>query len=141
AKLPIAYQGRIKPYDTLALNALQIISGRQQVVSSADDKNPLPPIRWLLDVISDAKGSRDYRVFRIENLDLLETLGLKPRPQFWRYSVNEFRDKIDELERQLDLARELPKEKQSEYQQAVVLLGQKLNLYVILVKAFSSPEL
>ena len=30
-KLPVAYQGRIKPYDTLARNSLQIISSRQEV--------------------------------------------------------------------------------------------------------------
>ena len=31
-KLPLAYQGRIKPYDTVARNTLQILSGRQEVI-------------------------------------------------------------------------------------------------------------
>src|SRR5262249_11421842 len=30
-KLPVAYQGRVKPYDTLARNTLQILSSRQEV--------------------------------------------------------------------------------------------------------------
>lgn len=40
----------------------------------------LPAIRWLLDSISSgAPNANDHRVFRIENLELLDTLGLKPR--------------------------------------------------------------
>ena len=30
-KLPLVYEGRVKPYDTLARNTLQILSGRQEL--------------------------------------------------------------------------------------------------------------
>ncbi len=33
AKLPLAYEGRIKPFDTLARNTLQYLSGRQELGS------------------------------------------------------------------------------------------------------------
>ena len=60
-KLPLAYEGRVKPYDTLARNSLQILSGRQEV-GVLDDKGEvkshLPAIRWLLDAISGAEGGR-----------------------------------------------------------------------------------
>ena len=73
-KLPLAYQGRVKPYDTLARNSLQILSGRQEV-GVFDGKSKvtgrLPAIRWLLDLISGAPGADDHRVFRIESLELL----------------------------------------------------------------------
>src|SRR5205085_2833584 len=63
-KLPLVYEGRVKPYDTLARNTLQVISGSQQV-AVLDEKGKvtshLPAIRWLLDVVSDAKGAKDYR--------------------------------------------------------------------------------
>ncbi|HEX2477455.1 MAG TPA: cytochrome c biogenesis protein ResB, partial [Lacipirellulaceae bacterium] len=91
-KLPLAYQGRIKPYDTLARNTLQIISSRQQVdVWNSDGKvtDGVPAIEWLLDAISGHPRADDHRVFRIENLEVLDTLGLEHRPVFWRYSVNE----------------------------------------------------
>ena len=95
-KLPLVYEGRVKPYDTLARNSLQILSGRQEL-ATINNKGEVvsrePAIRWLLDVISDADGASDERVFRIENLDLLNTLGLAPRPQFWRYSYNEITSK------------------------------------------------
>ena len=64
AKLPLAYQGRIKPYDTVARNALQILSGRQEVIVEQDTgRTKLPAIRWLLDTISGAPAAGDHRCF------------------------------------------------------------------------------
>ena len=106
-KLPLAYQGRVKPYDTLARNTLQIISSRQQVeVWNSDGKvtDGVPAIHWLLDAISGHPRADDHQVFRIENLDVLDTLGLEPRPGFWRYSINEILKKPGELDRQVKLA-------------------------------------
>ena len=60
-KLPLAYQGRIKPYDTLARNTLQILSGKQETrVWSKDGKvvDKSPAIRWLLDAISGERRRR-----------------------------------------------------------------------------------
>ena len=95
-KLPLVYEGRVKPYDTLARNTLQVLSGSQEV-GVVNDKGKvtshLPAIRWLLDAASDAKGGNDHRVFRIDNLDFLDALGLPRRPQYWRYSLNEIRTK------------------------------------------------
>src|SRR5205085_12701500 len=100
-KLPLVYEGRVKPYDTLARNTLQILSGSQEV-GVLNDKGKvtshLPAIRWFLDAVSEAKGGEDHRVFRIENLDLLDALGLPRRPQYWRYSLNEIRTKKVEAE-------------------------------------------
>jgi ABC-type transport system involved in cytochrome c biogenesis permease subunit len=142
AKLPLAYQGRIKPYDTVARNALQILSGRQEVVVKQDGVTAkLPAIRWLLDAISGAAAADDHRVFRIENLELLDTLGLKPREGSFRYSLNDFRDKVDELQKQIELAEAQPEDKRSLYQTAVLRLGKKLNLYEMLTLSFRSPEL
>ena len=68
AKLPLSYQGRIKPYDTLARNALQILSGRQEVIGKdkpgamakfMGTKEKSPAILWLLDVISGAPAADD----------------------------------------------------------------------------------
>jgi ABC-type transport system involved in cytochrome c biogenesis permease subunit len=143
-KLPLAYQGRIKPYDTLARNSLQILSGRQEVGVIDDNgkvTQKLPAIRWLLDAISSAPAAADHRVFRIENLDLLDTLDLKHRPLFWRYSLNEIRKKEGELERQFKLAEATPEEDRSLFQNKVLELQGKLNTYMVLVMAFSSPPL
>ena len=60
-KLPLVYEGRVKPYDTLARNSLQILSGRQEVgVLEREGRSriALPAIRWLLDAISGARRRR-----------------------------------------------------------------------------------
>jgi ABC-type transport system involved in cytochrome c biogenesis permease subunit len=148
-KLPLSYQGRIKPYDTLARNALQILSGRQEVIGKDKTgamaklmgaKEKSPAIVWLLDVISGAPAAADARVFRIENVDLLQTLGLEPR-EGMRYALSEFRDKLGILEKQVELARQQPESEQSLYQKAVLTFGTKLHLIAMLIQSFRPPEL
>ena len=142
AKLPLAYQGRIKPYDTVARNALQILSGRQEViVEQATGNSRLPAIRWLLDTIAGAPSAGDHRVFRIDNLELLDALDLQPREGSFRYSLNDVRDKLDALQKQIELADAQPAGKRSAYQQAVLRLATKLNLYSSLIRSFRLPEL
>ncbi|HVT27699.1 MAG TPA: cytochrome c biogenesis protein CcsA [Lacipirellulaceae bacterium] len=144
AKLPVAYQGRVKPYDTLARNALQIISTRQEVVVLDKNGNAvghLPAIRWLLDAISDANGADDHPVFRIDNTDLVDALGMKHRPGVWRYSLNEIRHKPGELERQFKLAQDTPEKDRSLFQNKVLRLRDQYNAYMALVLAFRPPPL
>jgi ABC-type transport system involved in cytochrome c biogenesis permease subunit len=143
-KLPLAYQGRIKPYDTLARNSLQILSGRQEVGvidSQGDVVKKLPAIHWLLDAISGAEAAGDHRVFRVENLDLLDTLDLEQRPLFWRYSLNEILSKQGELDRQIELAGTTAEEERSLFQNKVLELARKRNMYTALVLSFRSPPL
>jgi ABC-type transport system involved in cytochrome c biogenesis permease subunit len=141
-KLPLSYQGRIKPYDTMARNLLQIFSGRQEVIGETSDHRDTrsPAISWFLEVISGAPAADDRRVFRIENTDLLHTLGLEPRDGF-RYSIAEFRDKLDEFFKQFDLARNQPDRERTVYQRAVVTFGDKLDIYAGVVESFRPPEL
>ncbi len=143
-KLPVAYQGRIKPYDTLARNSLQIISSRQEV-GVINDKGKkiksLPAIEWLLDVISGAEKADEHRVFRIENADIIDTLGLEKRPGFWRYSMKELRQKDGELDRQFQLAGKTPDKERSLFHNKLLQLRDKYYLYTALVLAFRSPPL
>jgi hypothetical protein len=143
AKLPLAYQGRIKPYDTMARNTLQILSGRQEVIVNQKDgsESRLPAIRWLLDVISGADAADDHRVFRIENLELLQTLGVEPRPGIFRYSINDILGKRDQLFKQIELANDQPEDSRSIYQKAVLTLAKKLQLYGTLAQSFRPPEI
>jgi len=49
-QLPLAYEGRIKPFDTLARNALTRISDKQTVVDASGAQRSA--VAWLLDVIT-----------------------------------------------------------------------------------------
>ena len=140
-KLPVIYQGRVKPLDTLARNTLRIISNRETFVDENDVKQPA--IRWLLDVISSSEEAAKHRVYRIDNLDVLETLGLKRRKGY-RYAENEFVERISEFEKQVMEARELELEELSFYQRKLLEVDRRFRAARLLQLAFTpieSPQL
>lgn len=149
-KLPLAYQGRVKPYDTVARNTLQIFSGRQEVIGEKKKgwlnelmrrTEKTPAVVWLLDSISDSPAASEHRVFRIENLELLEAIGLEPREGSWRYSIREIQEHFDELKKQIDLAAAQPEDQRSRFQQAALELAGNLSRYATLVKSFRTPPI
>lgn len=166
-QLPILYEGRSKPIDTLARNSLRVISGRQdftvetpiksvepkkesQVEKKTDEteetekikttKKKYPAIKWLLDTIAKPRESFKYNVVRIENPELLHTLGLKKRPGF-RYSFDDFAEKIPELSKQSDLARKAGQKNASLYQSQVLDLEKKIGTVDLLIQSFTPPNI
>ncbi len=138
-ELPVVYQGRPKPFDTLARNTLRIISKREYFANPAGEKRPA--IEWLLDVISEKPEALQHKVFRIENLELLDTLGLERRPGAWRYSIEEFRGRLDEFDKQVRLAMRVDESKLSTYQRKVIELNDHLRVYSLLVTSFRLPHI
>jgi ABC-type transport system involved in cytochrome c biogenesis permease subunit len=134
-RIPVAYEGRIKPLDTLARNTLQKISDRETFVD--DDDITQPAIRWLLDVMSDHRSAYRHKVFRIQNLELLSLLGHERRKGY-RFSVDELREKFKELEKQAEQAREVKSIDQSVYQKKVIELADRLMLYLAIREAFTA---
>ena len=72
--------------DTVARTTLMLVSGKQTFVDDKDQRQPA--IKWLLDVMSVTLRDADktiphrclnYKVFRIENDQVLSLLGLEPR--------------------------------------------------------------
>ncbi|MBT8041545.1 MAG: hypothetical protein KJN98_00080, partial [Pontiella sp.] len=83
AHLPVKFEGRKKPVDTMARNLLTVLSGKQSV--RAEDGTKTSAVQWLLDNMSGRPEALDYPVIRIENLDVLTNLGLEERKRL-RYS-------------------------------------------------------
>ncbi|QDT38965.1 cytochrome c biogenesis protein [Stratiformator vulcanicus] len=95
-QIPVIYQGRPKPIDTLARNSLRQVIGNYETYNvplAGDEYRTEPAIQWLLDLIANPTKAAEHRVFRIDNLELLDTLGLKMRKGL-RYSLSEFQDAI-----------------------------------------------
>jgi ABC-type transport system involved in cytochrome c biogenesis permease subunit len=144
-RLPLVYEGRVKPFDTLARNMLRQISDRQTFVdeSGPEPVKSQPAMRWLLDVMTRSESAFKHKVFRIENLEVLATLGLERRSGF-RYALDEFRDKVDEFERQAEMAAKIEKDdprKLSIYQKKILELDKKIRLFTLLMAAFEQPQL
>jgi ABC-type transport system involved in cytochrome c biogenesis permease subunit len=156
-RLPVAFEGRVKPIDTLARNNLRIISDRQDFKdgpyekrswldvfrgkSSAAQKQPA--LRWLLDVIARNEIGRQHRVIKINHPEVLDLLGLEPRSDHL-YSYNEVTGNaasFEELIKQSSLAHQTPKEQLSPFQKKVLELENKLGVYDLLEKSFSPTEI
>ncbi|MCA9230552.1 MAG: cytochrome c biogenesis protein CcsA [Planctomycetales bacterium] len=147
-RLPLAYNGRIKPFDTLARNTLTVLSGREKLYLEPKESSGMaslfgikptePAIVWLLDLISGSPAMDEHRVFRIENPDVLQSLGLEPRDGF-RYSKAELIASGEEYMRQWELVMKTPEEKWTLPQRKFKELGEKVILMNILQESFAPP--
>ena len=105
-RIPVVQDGRAKPLDSAARSALLEISGKTTVtVGHGKDVKYVPAIQWLLDVIAENDTAENYGVFRIENLELHETMGVKKRDGM-RYSRKELRPRFKLTEESLALLRD-----------------------------------
>lgn len=150
-RLPVLEKGRVKPLDTLARNTLRVISNRETYVD-ANGKSQ-PAIRWLIDTITEkappaasSSGSEasiaanDYRVFRIENEDVLNLLGLERRKGF-RYSVNELLVKIGEFEKKVDEAKARKAEDLTTYERKLIELDGRIRTFTLIKASFTPLNL
>jgi ABC-type transport system involved in cytochrome c biogenesis permease subunit len=140
ADLPVLDGGRIKPLDTLARSSLMVLSGKQTFQDDNDKSQPA--IKWLLDVMTtrlsekmkgEPSPSRNYKVFRIENLEVLNLLGLQPRSGF-RYSFEELADNLQKVGKESQRVQALKKRGQEPdlYDLKVAELAEHLQLYMSL---------
>ena len=137
SQLPIVYQGRVKPFDTLARNSLRIISEKTTFKDQKGERQGAS--QWLIGVIAHADHSLDDKVFRIDNFDVLHTLGLSRRKGF-RYAYNEMAPRIDTFKKQVQQARSVDKAQLSVYQKKVLELNNKIELFLALRESHRIPE-
>jgi ABC-type transport system involved in cytochrome c biogenesis permease subunit len=126
ARLPVLVDGRTKPLDTVARTSLLVLQGRQRFV--APDGTTLQPIEWLLDVLFNATVADDYPHFLIENPDALAIFG-KEQTNQKRFSFNELRSGLSELDRQMRLADQVEEPVRTPFQREVATLYQRVVRY------------
>ena len=138
-QIPVVSEGRTKPLDSAARAALLTITGRTEItVGEKESKQKISAIQWLLEVITDAKDADDRPIFRVENLEVQEMIGVKKR-EGMRYSRNEIRGRDEEFEKQVRSARQIAKSDRKQlsvYQKKVLELSEKVSTYENLKFAF-----
>ncbi len=96
SELPVQVGGRIKPLDSVARNALLVLSSRQKVETV--DGRTLSPIEWFADLTMRPELSDTHPVFKIEFPDDLGIAGLaKPGERYYAY--NELLPHFAEIQR------------------------------------------
>ena len=128
--LPILFDGRVQPLDSLARNSLKVINGRE--VAALKDEH-IPAIRWLADIFARPEKADDYPVIRIDNKDILGLLNLDDSRK--RFSLNELRASASKLQEQIDKVRKIPEEQRNNmdlFQRKIAELDEKLTIYLSL---------
>jgi ABC-type transport system involved in cytochrome c biogenesis permease subunit/acyl carrier protein len=136
-RLPLVYEGRVKPFDTLARNSLRILSNRETFKDKKGDTQPA--VRWLLDVIANPAAAREHRVFRIDHPQILQKLELERRKTHL-YSLDDFFEKIPVLVETANAARRTDSKKQTADERKFVELQSKLGTFDLLVTTFQPPD-
>jgi ABC-type transport system involved in cytochrome c biogenesis permease subunit len=135
-RLPVLADGRVKPLDTVARNALLVLQGRQRF--AAPNGRALPPAEWLLDVLFHPAVADEYRHFLIENPEVLALFSREGADQK-RFSFHELRAGLPELERQMRLTDPVEEPVRTPFQREVAKLYQRIVLYERL-RACAVPE-
>ncbi len=136
AHLPVKLEGRKKPIDTFARNLLTVLSDKQSV---RVDGEGVSAVKWLLDNISARPEAMDYKVFRIENLDVLSSLGLEERKRF-RYSYRELLPALNTLDGAARSAYGKEARQRDLYDKQVMKVANKIYLFQNVMASFEDPS-
>lgn len=137
-RLPLVYEGRVKPFDTLARNSLRILSNRETFKDKNGDTQPA--IRWFLDLIANPEVAREHRVFRIDHPQILQKLELERRKKHL-YSLDDFFEKIPVLVETANAARRKDSKERTADERKFVELQNKLGTFDLLVTTFQPPDI
>jgi ABC-type transport system involved in cytochrome c biogenesis permease subunit len=153
-RLPVLAEGRIKPLDSVARSTLLVIQGRQRVVTP--DGRRITPDEWLLDVLFRPERADTYKVFVVDNTDLLSLIGKNDENLKIRYektsdqigalvgilsssqrrmSFSEIAPYLPQIEAQEKLAEPVEAQSRTRFQSAVVQLYGNLSHYLRLRRA------
>ena len=138
-RLPVLLNGRIKPLDTVARNALLVLQGRQRV--AAPKGQAVSPVAWLLDLIFQPTVAGTYPVFEMVDPDLLTLFNLKPEDgaDRKRFTLAQLRPGLAELDRQARLADSVESAQRGHFQRAAIQLRDGVALYENLQETLLAP--
>ena len=142
-RLPVLDGGRYKPMDTVTRISLMIITSSQSYYDRDAEKS-YSANKWMLDVMTSPatrdpvmtilcpNGAKshpawDYKVFRVENDELIKALDLNMRAGL-RYSINELNHKVGFIEDQAEQIRKIPAPNRSLFQAKLMELYQHMHL-------------
>ncbi|MBN8217522.1 MAG: cytochrome c biogenesis protein CcsA [Spirochaetes bacterium] len=126
--IAILDEGRIKPLDTFARGKLLQFSARETFAGK-------PAIQWLARVFFDPESAADDKIFRVENPQVTEALGV-PAEASLRYSLKQLEPSFPALQELYRRIAPLPDKERDPVQKGVARLYVNVNQYLELQTAF-----
>jgi ABC-type transport system involved in cytochrome c biogenesis permease subunit len=139
-RIPVLANGRFQPLDSLARNSLLQLREKATAITSTalngpDKQRNMTASEWIAEVMFKPEVAESRPNFRIDNLELKQTLGLPVEPDETKntdgkhFSYAQLRPQLGALQEQARQAGEVKPELQSPYQRAVVLLQKQVQLF------------
>jgi len=136
-KLPVVFNGRLKPMDSLARNSLLEIREKQTLDTEPwNDWDPkiISANEWLVNVMMNPAVADAWPVFRVDNPELITKLNLPERNLAQRqdgkhYSWNQIAPSFDSLNKENDRVQKIESAERSAYEHAVSKVFERLLLY------------
>jgi ABC-type transport system involved in cytochrome c biogenesis permease subunit len=149
-KLPVVYDGRLKPMDSLARNSLLQIRQTQTLNTEpwkGWNENPkiISASEWLANVMMNPAVADDWPVFRVDNPDLISLLKLPERNEAQHqdgkhYSWNQIAPMVDTLSNENDRVEKIDAAGRTAYENAVAKMQDRLALYAGLKNAVQPAD-
>jgi ABC-type transport system involved in cytochrome c biogenesis permease subunit len=127
-QIPIFYEGRPQPIDSLARNSMLFLNDREtysEKAADSDKKVTQPAVRWMLDVITDSPQASKHAVFQIENIELQKALGLE-RVERFRYPAEAFEKKLEAMSEEIEKLADAKTESLNLYQRKLLSLARRV---------------
>jgi ABC-type transport system involved in cytochrome c biogenesis permease subunit len=138
-KLPLVFNGRLKPMDSLARNSLLEIREKQTLNIEPwkgwnDDPKIISANEWLINVMMNSAVADAWPVFRVDNPDLIAMLKLPEanaaeHQDGKHYSWNQIAPSFDLINKENDRVQKTESATRSAYEQGVAKVFAKLMLY------------
>jgi hypothetical protein len=135
-QLPALLNGRVQPLDSVARSSLLILCGKQSV--KLDGGGRLPATDWLLEVALKPEAADTRKAFKIDHPELRSLLGLAPEGSLY-VAFQAIQSQLEEVEKQARRASEVPAERRSSFEKAVLRLHNGASTYHRLKNSFR-PE-
>jgi ABC-type transport system involved in cytochrome c biogenesis permease subunit len=135
-QIPVSFEGRTQPLDTVARNSLKVMRNAESALwvekdGDQEKETKIKPIDWLLDLFLKTEKTRDYKVFRIDHGEVKAFMGLdKARESEFFFSIGQIAPNIEKLMQESEPLSRMPDKSRSEYQNALLDLSRKVNLYL-----------
>jgi ABC-type transport system involved in cytochrome c biogenesis permease subunit len=119
AAIPMNYEGRVLPFDTLARVSLKVITGGREDLSKVEGKPPV--MQFLFETFTRSDRAREYKMFKINNSEVIGLMGLNPvdpktHEERDLFSWAEMEPKIETLQQQVMATANIDEKHQTVFQ-------------------------
>jgi ABC-type transport system involved in cytochrome c biogenesis permease subunit len=139
-KLPLVFNGRLKPIDSLARHSLLQLREKQTLNTEPwkgwnEKPKIIPAIEWLATLIMNPAVADQWPVFRLDNPDLIAMLKLpgkdKSQEQDGKhYSWNQIQPALQKFDQESQRISAIESSHHNSYERAVVKMRERLMIYL-----------